>query len=165
MLQWVSCSVVRRRGGRNCFCVWRFWRTVICPADSERLSEGRSLNSLCPGCEGSAVIFPARFLTLEVYRSWMVGRLALMIFSADLIVRWSLFLSSLVADPKQTMIEVLLGLLDDGVDVGFPLQVPGDCGSQKPEGFDSQHSIVEYGEGGQCWGAPPEVHCHLHGFK
>ena len=19
--------------------------------------------------------------------------------------------------------------------------------------------------GGQCWGAPPEVHCHLHGFK
>src|SRR4029434_1286332 len=28
--QWVSCSVLRRRGGRNCFCVWRFWRTVIC---------------------------------------------------------------------------------------------------------------------------------------
>ena len=28
----------------------------------------------------------------------------------------------------------LLGLLDDGVAVGFPLQVPGDCGSQKPEG-------------------------------
>ena len=49
------------------------------------------MNSLCPGCEGSAVIFPARFLTLEVYRSWMVGRLALMIFSADLTVRWSLF--------------------------------------------------------------------------
>src|SRR4029434_3659117 len=107
MLQWVSCSVVRRRGGRNCFCVWRFWRTVICLADSERLPEGRSLNNLCPGCEGSAVIFPARFLTLEVYRSWMVGRLAPMIFSADLTVRWSLFLSSLVADPNQTVIEVL----------------------------------------------------------
>ena len=28
--QWVSCSLVRRRGGRNCFCVWRFLRTVIC---------------------------------------------------------------------------------------------------------------------------------------
>ena len=52
------------------------------------------------------MIFPARFLTLEVYRSWMVGRLALMIFSADLTVRWSLFLSSLVADPNQTVIEV-----------------------------------------------------------
>src|SRR4029434_608436 len=101
VLQWVSCSVVRRRGGRNCFCVWRFWRTVIC-----RVYQGRSLKSLCPGCEGSAVIFPARFLTLEVYRSWMVGRLAPMIFSADLTVRWSLFLSSLVADPNQTMSEV-----------------------------------------------------------
>src|SRR4029434_3283657 len=106
MLQWVSCSVVRRRGGRNCFCVWRFWRTVICLADSERLPEGRSLNNLCPGCEGSAMIFPARFLTLEVYRSWMVGRLAPMIFSADLTERWSCFLSSLVADPNQTVIEV-----------------------------------------------------------
>ena len=52
------------------------------------------------------MIFPARFLTLEVYRSWMVGRLAPMIFSADLTVRWSLFLSSLVADPNQTVIEV-----------------------------------------------------------
>ena len=47
-------------------------------------------------------------------------------------------------------VNFLLGLLDDCVDVGFPLQVPGDCGSQKPEGFHSQHSIVEYGEGGQC---------------
>src|SRR4029434_8413531 len=91
---------VRRRGGRNCVCVWRFWRTVIC------LPEGRSLNNLCPGCEGSAVIFPARFLTLEVYRSWMVGRLAQMSFSEDLTDRWSLFLSSLVADPNQTVIEV-----------------------------------------------------------
>src|SRR4029434_5474336 len=59
----------------------------------------------------------------------------------------------------------LLGLLDDCVDVGFPLQVLGDCGSQKPEGFHSQHSTVEYGDGGQCWGAPPKVHCHLHGFN
>ena len=46
------------------------------------------------------------FLTLEVYRSWMVGRLAPMIFPADLTVRWSLFLSSLVADPNQKVIEV-----------------------------------------------------------
>src|SRR4029434_293714 len=30
MLQWFSCSIVRRRGGRNCFCVWRFCRTEIC---------------------------------------------------------------------------------------------------------------------------------------
>src|SRR4029434_1518948 len=100
MLQWVSCSVLRRRGGRNSFCVWRFWRRVICSVF------GRSLNNLCPGCEGSAVIFPVRFLTLEVYRSWMVGRLAPMIFSADLTDCCSLFLSSLVADPNQTVIEV-----------------------------------------------------------
>src|SRR4029434_407712 len=59
----------------------------------------------------------------------------------------------------------LLGLLDDRGDVGFALQMSGDCRSQKPEGFHSQHSTVVYDEGGQCWGAPPEVHCHLHGFK
>src|SRR4029434_11116672 len=46
----------------------------------------------------------------------------------------------------------LLGLLDDGVDVGFPLQVLGDCGTHKPEGFHSQHSTVVYDEGGQCCG-------------
>src|SRR4029434_329707 len=39
-------------------------------------------------------------------KSWMVGRLAPLVFSADLTVRWSLFLSSLVADPNQTVIEV-----------------------------------------------------------
>ena len=62
-------------------------------------------------------------------------------------------------------VQPLLGLLENCVDVGFPLQVPGDCGSQKLERFHSQHSTVEYSEGVQCWGAPPEVHCHLHGFK
>src|SRR4029434_3837191 len=93
--QWVSCSVVRRQGRRNCFCVWRFWRTEICSA----YQRGGGLIG-----EGSEVILPARFLTLEVKRSWMVGRLAPMIFSAALTVRWSLFLSSLVGDPDQTVI-------------------------------------------------------------
>src|SRR4029434_5908430 len=195
MLQWVSCSVVRRRGGRNCFCVWRVWRTVICLADSERLPEGRSLNNLCPGCEGSAVIFPARFLTggVQVLDGGQVG-------TDDLFCRPDCPLESVLIQlggrskpdsdgcaqnrlydcgvehaqqilrqvvlPKPAQeVHPLLGLLDDGVDVGFPLQIPGDCGSQKPEGFHSQHSTVVYDEGGQCWGAPPEVHCHLHGFE
>src|SRR4029434_878228 len=74
-----------------------------CLADSERLPEGRSWNRLCPGCEGSAMIFPARFLALDVYRSWMVGRSAPIILSADLTVRCNLFLSSLVAEPNQTV--------------------------------------------------------------
>ena len=30
-------------------------------------------------------------------------------------------------------VQPLLGLLENFIDVGFPLQVPGDCGSQKPE--------------------------------
>ena len=48
----------------------------------------------------------------------------------------------------------LLGVFDDCVDVGFPLQVPGDCESQKPEGFHSQLSVVEYGVGAQrCGGS------------
>src|SRR4029434_4640583 len=79
---------------------------VLANSDLLRLPEGRSLNRLCPGCEGSAVIFPARFLTLEVYRSWMVGRSAPIILSADLTVRFNLFLSSLVAKPNQTVMDV-----------------------------------------------------------
>ena len=51
-------------------------------------------------------MFPAHFLILDEYRSRMVGSLAPMIFSAVLIVCLSLFLSCLVADPNQTMMEV-----------------------------------------------------------
>ena len=42
----------------------------------------------------------------------------------------------------------LLGLFDDCFDVWLPLQVLGDCGTQKPEGFHSRHSTVQYGDGG-----------------
>lgn len=35
------------------------------------------------------------FLTIEVYKSWIVGRVEPMIFSAVLTVHWSLFLSYL----------------------------------------------------------------------
>ena len=51
------------------------------------------------------MIFPARFLALDVYRSWMVGRSAPIILSADLTVRCNLFLSSLVAEPNQTVMD------------------------------------------------------------
>ncbi len=45
---------------------------------------------LCPGCDGSAMIFLARFLTLDMYKSWMEGRSAPVIFSAVLqIGGWS----------------------------------------------------------------------------
>src|SRR4029434_19224 len=56
-------------------------------------------------------------------------------------------LSQVVLPKLAQEVHPLLGLLDDGVDVGFPLQIPGDCGSQKPDGFHSQHSTVVYDEG------------------
>ncbi len=31
--------------------------------------------------------------------------------------------------------------------------------------YHSRHSTIEFGDMGQCWLAPPEVHCHLHSFK
>ncbi|MEQ2256270.1 hypothetical protein ILYODFUR_022606 [Ilyodon furcidens] len=46
--------------------------------------EGKTLNSLCAGCVGSAEILAALFLTLDLYKSWMEGRLALIILSAVL---------------------------------------------------------------------------------
>ena len=50
----------------------------------------------------------------------------------------------------------LLSLFDNGVHVVVPLQVLGDDGSQKLEGFHSRHGVVEDGDGG---------HCHLHSFE
>ena len=72
-----------------------------------RLPEGRCLNSLCAGCEGSEELLLAHFLTLDQYRSWVEGRSTPMILSADLIVRFSLFLSYLMVDPSQTVMEVV----------------------------------------------------------
>ncbi|MEQ2288102.1 hypothetical protein AMECASPLE_019479 [Ameca splendens] len=57
--------------------------------------EGKALNSLCAGCVGSAEILAALFLTLDLYKSWMEGRSAL-------IIRCSLDLSCLVDDPNHT---------------------------------------------------------------
>ncbi|MED6240533.1 hypothetical protein ATANTOWER_022800 [Ataeniobius toweri] len=64
--------------------------------------EGKSLNRLCAGCVGSAEILAAPFLTLDLYKSWLEGRLALMILSADLIVHCSLDLSCFVDEPNHT---------------------------------------------------------------
>ncbi|MED6272543.1 hypothetical protein CHARACLAT_031484 [Characodon lateralis] len=64
--------------------------------------EGQSLNSLCAGCVGSAEMLAAFFLTLDLYKSWMEGRSALIILFADLIGRCSLDLSCFVDDPNHT---------------------------------------------------------------
>ncbi|MED6294244.1 hypothetical protein CHARACLAT_019052 [Characodon lateralis] len=66
--------------------------------------EGKTLNSLCAGCVGSAEILAALFLTLDLYKSWMEERSAL-ILSAVLIIRCSLDLSCFVDD--QVHISVL----------------------------------------------------------
>ena len=81
-------------------------RLVLANSALYRLPEGRRLNILWPGCEGSRAILVALFQTLDWYRSSMVGRSAAMIFSAARIVRCSLALSRLVAEPNQTVIEV-----------------------------------------------------------
>lgn len=61
---------------------------------------------MCPGCEGSAKMLPARFLVLDPYKSRMKGRLAPMIHFADLTVRCSLGLSCLEAEGNQTEMAV-----------------------------------------------------------
>ncbi|MEQ2235057.1 hypothetical protein ILYODFUR_037728 [Ilyodon furcidens] len=64
--------------------------------------EGKSLNSLCAECVGSAEILAALFLTLELYKIWMEGTSTLMILSADLIVHCSLDLSCFVDETNHT---------------------------------------------------------------
>ena len=50
-------------------------------------------------------MLPALFLSLSWARSWMAGSEVPMIFSAVRTTRCSLSLSSLVADPNQTVME------------------------------------------------------------
>ncbi|MED6291495.1 hypothetical protein CHARACLAT_024292 [Characodon lateralis] len=64
--------------------------------------EGKALNSLCAGCVGSAEMLAALFLTLDLYKSWMEGRSALIILSAVLIIHCSLDRSCLVDEPNHT---------------------------------------------------------------
>lgn len=53
-----------------------------------------------PECDGSAAMFPAHFLTLDMYKSSTVGGLAPAIFSAVLTVRCSLFFVHFGGRPK-----------------------------------------------------------------
>ncbi|MED6240043.1 hypothetical protein ATANTOWER_015203 [Ataeniobius toweri] len=58
--------------------------------------EGRSVNSLCAGCVGSAEILAALFLTLDLYKSWMEGRSALIILHDGSLVDFALIFLYLV---------------------------------------------------------------------
>lgn len=87
--------------GSNCFSV--FSEQFSVPV---RLPEKGICSQLCPGCDGSALMFPAHFLSLHMYKYWMGGRLAPTVFSAVLIVCCKLFLSCLVAETNQTVKDV-----------------------------------------------------------
>src|SRR4029434_9324174 len=82
-----------------------WWREVLVLMDRSLLPEGSVTRSLCPGWEGSAIIFPARLRVLDAYRSWKDGRLHPITFSAERITRCSLLLSLAVAAAYQTVME------------------------------------------------------------
>ncbi len=69
-------------------------------------TDDNSLKRECAGCEGSRVIFPAIFLTLDEYSSWTMGRVVPMICSAVQTTLRSLLRSDLVAELNQTVIDV-----------------------------------------------------------
>uniref|UniRef100_A0AAY4A8Y6 Uncharacterized protein n=1 Tax=Denticeps clupeoides TaxID=299321 RepID=A0AAY4A8Y6_9TELE len=120
-------------------------------------------NNVQGWCEGSEMIFPALFLDLERYRSWMEGRGAPVILSAVRTVRCSLILSLLVAAPYQAVMEEqrteldqqllwktvlpqlpqevhpLLGLFEDG---GLPLQVLQNGGAQEVIGVQGEEPYM-----------------------
>ena len=53
------------------------WRAFLVPTERSLLPEGKRVNSLCPGWEGSATIFPARLLEgpggVQVVEGWQVA--------------------------------------------------------------------------------------------
>ncbi len=75
---------------------------VLVYRDLLHLPEVRTSNRLFPGCEGSVWYY--RFFTLDLYKSWMLGRCSPMILSAVLTVCCSLLISDLLADPNHTVI-------------------------------------------------------------
>lgn len=77
---WLDCSSLWQLVGRNCSCVWLYlaYKAVYL------LWEERLWNRLCIRVWWSAVLFAALFLTLEMYKCWMKGRSAQMIFINDL---------------------------------------------------------------------------------
>src|SRR4029434_3728127 len=82
-----------------------WWREVLVLMDCSLLPEGSVTRSLCPGWEGSAIIFPARLRVVDAYRSWRDGRLQPITFSAERMIRCSLPLSLAVAAAYQTVME------------------------------------------------------------
>ncbi len=70
-------------------CAKLKWKKVCRP-------DGSSSKRECAGCEGSRVILPALFLTLDEYSSWSVGRVVPMIRSAVRTTLRSLLMSDLV---------------------------------------------------------------------
>ena len=74
------------------------WREVLVLTDLNLLPEGSVSKSICPGWEGSNMIFLARLGVLEACRSWRDdGRLQPITFSAWRMIRCSLLLSLTVA--------------------------------------------------------------------
>ena len=70
------------------------------------LLPGESVSkSICPGREGSNMIFLARLSDLEACRSWRDGRLQPITFSAWRMIPCSLLLSLTVAAAYQTVME------------------------------------------------------------
>ena len=57
------------------------WQEVLVLTDLNLLPEGSVLKSICPGWEGSNMIFLARLSVLEACRSWRDGRLQPITFS------------------------------------------------------------------------------------
>ncbi len=69
-------------GGKQFLCL-----DVLVHRDLYRLPEARSTNRLWSGWEGSVMMLPACFFTLELYKSWRLGRCTPKILSAVLAVR------------------------------------------------------------------------------
>ena len=81
------------------------WRKILVLMDRSLLPEVSGWNIMCPGWEGSATIFLARFRVLEVCRSLRDGRLQTITFSAARIISCSLLLSLAVAAAYQMLME------------------------------------------------------------
>lgn len=72
---------------------------VLAHSDLQRLPEGRSSHKSCSGCEGPVMIFPARFLSQEVCKSWstpMIFSAVLKVSMADTVLKSTVALKSTV---------------------------------------------------------------------
>ncbi len=186
LYDWFNCSSEWQPVGRNCSCVWLFWRTVLYSSYQRR--------GVGTGCVQSVkdlqwCFLPVSWLLTCISPEWRAGwhqwlfpqswplQSVPVLFCGqskpesdgcaengldyDRVKLDQQLLKQVELPELAQEVHPLLGLFDDCVDVGCPTWVIVNPRKRKVSITDTMLLSVVMG----CGGSPPEVHCHPHNFE